>query len=785
VEDRPEKVNPKQKSSLGSRLRRLREAAGYTQEELAFRSGLTPNAISDLERGKTRHPYPNTVRALANALGLNEEDRAVLVATPESRVAVGNSQPNLKTDLPSPPTPLVGRQAELQEVRTFLGEVRLLTLTGTGGVGKTRLAMEAAREAAGHFPDGATFVALAPLSDPALVVAAVARSLGLRESEGQSPREVLQLYLRAKRLLLVLDNFEHLMAAALEVSQMIEACGELTVLVTSRAPLRIRGEQEYPVQPLKLPASTQDPSVEEVMVSPSVRLFVERAKAASPAFSLTRANVATVAAICWRLAGLPLALELAAAQVRFLDPRALLPRLDAALSAGWARDLSDRQRTMRATLDWSYDLLADPEKKLFRRLSVFAGGFSLEAVEAIGVAGNVAPEAAAGLLGRLVEQSLVSAERNGDAMRYGMLEPIRQYAREKLEEGGEATETLRRHALVFLHLAELAYPELRGPRQAEWLARLEQDNGNLRSVMGWALSAGEVEIAARLAWALYVFWRLRGHHEEGRRWTEVLMEQDLPTALRPRVVMVAAFMAYTQGDYEACERYSAKALDLAGQAQDTLCAAYAWCMLGMVAMRGRDFETAITRFEEALPLFRRSGEEVQVPVMHSLLGTALLIQGDHDRAVPRFEQALAMARRREDRIGVSSALYHLAQVALVREEHGLATRLLKEGVVVSEQMRDRANLSYFLEGLAVVAGVRGKTECSAHLFGVADGLLEAVGAPVYNYYKPDPSLYERAISLTRAHLGEEGFEEARERGRKVNFAQAVEYALEEDGAPLG
>jgi tetratricopeptide (TPR) repeat protein len=434
---------------------------------------------------------------------------------------------------------------------------------------------------------------------------------------------------------------------------------------------------------------------------------------------------------------------------------------------------------VRATLDWSHDLLSEPEKALFRRLSVFVGGFTLEAAEAVGAAGDVAAEDALESLGRLVEQSLVTAELDGDGMRYGMLEPVRQYAREKLEESGEAGETLRQHAAFFLNLAELAYPELRGPRQAEWLERLERENGNLRSAMGWALSAGEVETAARLGWALYLFWRLRGHHNEGRRWMEVLLERNLPTALRPRVIMVAAFMTYTQGDYKACEGYSAEALELARRARDTLCAAYAWCMLGMGAMRRKDYEAATSCFEEALPLFRRSGEEVQVPVMHALLGTALLIQGDHDRAVPMFEEGLAMAQRRGDRIGVCSSLYHLAQVALVRGDHGLATRILEEGVAISEQMRDWANLSYFLEGLAVVAGVQGRAERSTRLFGAAEELLEAVGAPVYNYYKPDPSLYERTMSATRSRLGEADFEEVRAEGRAMTFEQAVAYALED------
>jgi transcriptional regulator with XRE-family HTH domain len=294
----------------------LREASGLTQEELAEKAYLSAKNISDLERGKRRRPYPHTVRSLADALGLSEEERADLIAAVPKR---GNAAATTTETLPEPtlplaPTPLVGRERDLEEVKAFLGrpEVRLLTLTGTGGIGKTRLAMEAAREAADLFPNGAAFVALAPLNAAELVVLTVARSLGLRETEGRTPREALCAYLREKRFLLVLDNFEHLLAAAPEMAALIESCPDLTLLVTSRAPLRVRGEQEWPVPPLALPISTRSPAMEEVLGSPSGRLFVERARAASPAFELEESNAAAVAAICWRLAGLPLALELAA-----------------------------------------------------------------------------------------------------------------------------------------------------------------------------------------------------------------------------------------------------------------------------------------------------------------------------------------------------------------------------------------------------------------------------------------------------------------------------------------
>src|SRR3712207_150495 len=403
-------------------------------------------------------------------------------------------------------------------------EIHLLTLTGTGGVGKTRLAIEAARNTVELFPDGAVFVALASLSDPTLVIPTIVRSIDLRETEGRTSREVLFAHLQNKQLLLVLDNFEHLLEAAPEVENLVEACPNLPVLATSRAPLRVRGEQEYPVPPLGLPASTRTPAPQEIVSSPSGRLFVERARATFPTFELTDGNARSVAAICWRLAGMPLALELAAARVRFLTPATLLSRLDQALSAGWTRDMPERQRTMHAALDWSYDLLSEPERVLFGRLSVFTGGFTLGAAEAVGITAEVAKEEVLVLLGSLVEQSLVVAEQESGSAeaRYVMLEPVRQYALERLEEAEEAREL---HATFFLDLAEQAH-RLMGSDQVEWLGRLDRETANLRAAMSWSL-ANKAEIAACLGWALRPYWWIRGSHDEGRRWMEETLTHDL------------------------------------------------------------------------------------------------------------------------------------------------------------------------------------------------------------------------------------------------------------------
>ncbi len=377
---------------------------------------------------------------------------------------------------------------------------------------------------------------------------------------------------------------------------------------------------------------------------------------------------------------MPLAIELAAARVRFLSPSLLLARLNQALSAGWAQDLPERQRTIRATLDWSYELLSENEGALFRHLSVFTGGFTLEAAEAVGTMAGVATEDVLGLLGRLVEQSLVTAETGGSEERYGMLEPVRQYALEKLEESGEAGELRRRHAAFFLDLAEEARPELRGSRQVEWLERLEQENGNLRATMSWALAEDEVETATHLGWALRTFWWLRDHQQESHRWIGRLLELDIPPVVRPRAFQIAAMTAYLQGDRERSTRFLTEGLELSQRAGDTLCEAYVRFWLGLEAVDHEDFEKAFSRFEEALPLFRKSGEEGMVSAVYDRLGMVARRQHNLDRALPMLERALAQSRKRRDRLGTYTALYFLAQIALARGDYAAATRMFEEGV---------------------------------------------------------------------------------------------------------
>ena len=361
-----------------------------------------------------------------------------------------------------------------------------------------------------------------------------------------------------------------------------------------------------------------------------------------------------------------------------------------------------------------------------------------------------------------------------------MLEPVRQYALERLETSGDAEEARRRHTAFFLDLAEKAEPELRAARQVQWLERLEGENDNLRAAMSWALDTDDTESAARLGWALWLFWRFHGHQREGRGWMEVLLERDVcdvcgPESFMPRSLWLTC-RAITRRS-----RGTRWALAFSQEVGDALCTAYGWCGLGLVAMDRKDFGEATSCFEEALALLRRAGEDGVVPVVRIWLGTVALIQGDHDRAVPMFEEGLRQARKRGDRLGTYNALYNLAQVALARGEHVLATRMLKEGVTLSEQIGDQANLSYFLEGLAVVAGMEGDTEHSARLLGGRRGCWRRPGTSVYNYYKPDRSLYDRITADVRSRLGEADLR-SRAEGRALTFEQAVEYALGRDAA---
>ncbi|CAA9434270.1 MAG: hypothetical protein AVDCRST_MAG03-3511 [uncultured Rubrobacteraceae bacterium] len=826
VEDRPGPVSGDgggyRENSFGGRLRALRETAGLTQGELASRAGLTAKAVSALERGERRRPYPHTVRSLADALYLADDERAAFVASGRAgapKAAVKEDPPPVH--LPAPATALVGRERDVEAVASLFGRpgARLVTLTGPGGVGKTRLATEVARAslAAGIFPDGASFVALAPVGDASLVLPTVARSLlDAGEAEGPSSPASLRAHLQDKSLLLVLDNFEHLMGAAVEVADLVGACPGLAVLATSRAPLRVRGEREYPVAPLGVPDPTKAPGLEDVVGAPAVDLFVRRARQASPGFEPSEANAAAIAAICWRLEGLPLAIELAAARIRFLGPTALLARLDRALEASGARDLPERQRTMRATLDWSHDLLDEPERGLFRRLSVFAGGFDFDAAESVGEDRGPDGDDVLVLLGRLVEQSLVLAEpvEGGPGIRYRMLEPIRQYALEKLEEAG-AQETRRRHAEHYLALAERARPHLNGPDQCPWLDRLEGEIYNLRAAIGWSLGGGDPEVALRLVAELWWFWYKRGHLTEGRRWLEeALGRSATPGPARAEAFNGAGVLARNQADYDRARALLTEGLALQRELGDGKGTADVLLNLGTVALDRGDPAGAATLFDESLSLRRQLGDRWGAALALNNLGVAARARGDLADAASLCEESLEEFRALGDRAGIAMVLSNLGKVAeeedaparaagfygeslgLYREledkrnvallacrlggisriqrDYLRAETLFKEALLLHRELGDRLGIGQDLEGLAAMRASLGWSEGAVRLWAAAERLREEIGAPPED---AERALSEPLIAAAREALGEEAFTAAWAAGRETPLEEVISEVL--------
>jgi predicted ATPase/transcriptional regulator with XRE-family HTH domain len=780
--------------SFGARLRALRIAASLSQEELAERAHLTTHAVSALERGTRTRPYPHTVRSLADALGASEDERAALFAAVPTRRGAAPAPPSrsdaaaipVPARLPVPPTPLVARETEVSEVTALLRDPahRLVTLTGTGGVGKTRLGIAVADQLLASFPDGVTFVPLASTTDPDLVLTTLADQLGVGAGEGRDVLGALAEHLAGQHVLAVLDNLEHLLAAAPDVAALVEACPGLTVLATSRAALRVRGETEYAVAPLGLPVGTH-PGVETVSSSPAGALFLERAHAVAPGFRLTRSGAAAVARICRRLAGIPLALELAAARLRYLDPATLLARLDDAIAPDGARDLPARQRTMRAVLDWSYRLLDDGDRALLRLLSVFSGGFTLDDVESVaGHAGTLPRTEVLPRLGNLVEHSLVVTSADADGrLRHGLLEPVAQYGRAMLAEAGEQEVVGAAHTAHFLALAERAAPEYQRAGQVEWLARVDAEHANLTSALERALAERDGDTAGRMGWALWLYWWLRGHLQHGRRLLEAAIELPADDGVRTRAMIGAATMAFAQDDVEASRRWWASALERARVLGDLLGQANSEAGVGLAALASDDLATAERQFAASAPLAEAAGPEGDWVggLVHVWRGTVSLLTGDLEAAAAHVRRGLDSAQRRGDRLSMYIALYNLSQIAMASGDLAGARRHLEEGTRLSWETRDLANLAYLLDALAVVDAADGRPARVPLLLGAAQGIRDQTGTVGYGYYRPDVELGRQAAEQARALLGADGYDDALDAGRALEPQEAVAMAMDPAG----
>ena len=728
-----------------------------------------------------------------------------------------------KHNLPAPMTSFVGREREMVEIKRTLAMTRLLTLTGTGGSGKTRLAIEVARDLVGTYPDGVWLVELAPLSESGLVAQEVANVLGVQERPGEPLVDTLVEALAGKEMLLVLDNCEHLVeAAARLVDTLLASCPHLKVLATSREPLGVSGEVNWAVPPLSLPEATNgEPTVEAMMSYEAVRLFVERARLRLLDFEVSRENAGAVARVCLKLDGIPLAIELATARMGALAVEQVAQRLEISLDVlkGPSRTAAARQRTLRATLDWSHDLLSDDERTFFGRLSVFAGGWTLEAAEVVCSGDGIEEVDGLDLLGGLVDKSLVVAGASTDgAVRYGMLEPIRQYAREKLEEGGEGEQARSRHADYFLALAEEAGPLLWEQEQATWLRCLEADHDNVRAALSWALESGKTELGLQASGKLWRFWWMRGYYDEGKRWLSQVLDKDgqAPEA-RAQALMGMGWLALEQDDMELAKAAAEEGLELTTKTEiEKGVEAFFWGVLGDVAKHRGERKEATRLYEQSLSLCREVGDEQGIawalldlanvssdqeeharaarfleeglllakelgsaqPLGYYLisLGYESLLQGNHERATELNEQALAVLAEREHRSGLQYALDNLGWAALLRGDHDQAHTLHAESLKLAKEMGDRRVAAESLEGLACAAWAKGQSERGAKVFGAAEGLREAIG---FRRASRESTIREPYLGAARSRLGKAAWEAAFAEGQSMTFEEAVGYALSE------
>jgi non-specific serine/threonine protein kinase len=715
----------------------------------------------------------NRTQAVATAKGAG-----LLGEPPETSEPPAVTPPH---NLPAQVTSFIGRKREIAEIQGLLTTNRFLTLSGPPGTGKTRLALQVASQVLHQFEDGVYFVELAPISDPRFVPSTIAQVFDLGEMGAGSLVETIKQYLKGKQLLLVLDNFEQIIETAPLVGDFLSAAPDLKILVTSRQVLEVYGEQEYHVPPLAVPDFGSMDGASILSQYESVELFCQRAQAVKPDFSLTEGNAPAIAEICVRLDGLPLAIELAAARSRLLSPEMIRSRLGSRLDmlTGRVRDLPSRLRTLRGTIDWSYDLLVEGEKVLFSRLSVFQGGRTIESAEAICAPGLSIP-VIDGLESLLNKSLLYQEEGLGGEPRFLMLETLHEYAREKLAQSGEVVRFQRRHAEYFTRFAEQAEAKISGAEPGYWFERLRSEHDNLRTALAFVLRFGEKELGLRIVGALRDFWFYDGHAGEGLVWIERVLESadEVSTALRAKALNAAGWLSFVQGNYEHGKLFNREALaiyrDLGDQANS------AWALLFLSAHclgSPSAVKEGIALSKEALALFRAQDDKAGIIRALNHFGEQVRLDGDYESARKAYEECLALCREFGDK---QREAYQLANLGLVAQHLGnyeQAESMIKQGLVLCKELNAKYPFPVFIAILSGPVATRGDPERAARMLGASDALFKTMGLGLQ---PPDQPEIDRYKTSMREQLGEEAFKSAWEKGQAMSLEQAIAFALEEE-----